>query len=195
MDIEVVLGSSARLGLELTDGANGLFPRATVYNGSPVPLTNVDLVGVSLGLYRALWTPPYAGHFDVVYRVFADAGHTQLADYEHSLDRVLAITPNDQPLLGAAYDDTSGTLRLEASLSRGGLALTAPTVTAVTLDVYDSDDSILFTVSDLAPDGQGLFRMTRSAPGLVADRLYSVKMTFTTAYGTFVGRRGFMTTT
>lgn len=194
MDIEVVLGSPARLGLELTDGSNALFPRATVYNGGPVPLTTVDLANVSLGLYRALWTPPYAGAFDIVYRVFSDVGHTVLADYEHGFDRVLASAPDDEPLLGAAYDDGAATLRMEASLSRRGVALTSPTVTAATLDVYDADDNILFTVSDLAPDSQGLFRMTKVSPGLIADRLYSVRMTFTTSYGSVVARRGFMTT-
>lgn len=194
MDIEVVLGSAARLGLEITDGSNSLFPRATIYNGGPVPLATVDLANVSLGLYRGLWTPPYAGAFDIVYRVFSDAGHTTLADYENGFDRVLATTPDDEPLLGAAYDDNAGVLRLEASLSRRGLALTPPTVVSVDLDVYDADDNILFSVSDLAPDGQGLFRMTKTAPGLIADRLYSVRMTFTTSYGTVVGRRGFMTT-
>ena len=195
MDIDIELGDVAYLSLKLTDGATGLFPRAVIYSPAPVPVATVDLTDSGQGLYRATWLPPATGAFDVVDLVFSDAGHTTDAEYEQGLDRLLVREPRDQALLGVSYDEAGDTLYLQASLNRSGEPLTSPVVTAVSFDVYDADNSVLFTVSDAAPDGQGVFRASKPAPGLIADRLYSVKMTFTTSYGSVVRSRGFMTTT
>jgi hypothetical protein len=96
--------------------------------------------------------------------------------------------------MGVAYDHQASVLRIDVSLNRNGRPVPPPTVVSAVISVYDADDSVLFTASDVSPDGQGMFRMTRTSPGLVADRLYSVHISITTSCGVVVGRRGFMTT-
>lgn len=192
-DLSVELGAATRLSLLLTDGVTGKFPRATIYNGSMVPVAAVDLVHTGLGVYRAPWTPPYAGLFNVVYRVFDDAGHTILADYEFSADTVVAITPPDEPMLGVSYDVDTDTVRFDAWLLRRGAQVA--NVLTCEVRVYNADDAILFTVTDAAPDGQGVFRMNRVTPGLVENSNYSCAVRITLATHTVEGRRGFKTVT
>lgn len=192
-DLDVELGAATRLALLLADGATGLFPRATIYNGSMVPVAAVDLPHTGLGIYRAPWTPPYPGLFNVVYRVFSDAGHTSLADYEFSEDTVAALTPPDEPQLGASYDETGDQLRIDTWLLRRGAQVL--TVTACEVRVYDADDNLLFTLTDSAPDGQGVFRMVKTAPGLVENVNYSCAVKITLPTHVIEGRRGFKTVT
>lgn len=189
-------GDPVKLGLQLVDGESDVYPRATIFNGngSPVPVGAVNLDHKSLGFYRADWMPPCPGRYFAVYRVFTDPGRTAEGDFERALDTI-SVWEWDPPILGVAYDDVAQTLRLEASLNRHGRPVPPPTVVSADITVYSGDDAVLFTVSDSTPDSQGMFRLTRTSPGLVADRLYSVHVAVTTTCGTVVGRRGFMTTT
>lgn len=192
-DLSCELGEATRLSLLLADGVTSKFPRATVYNGSAVPVAAVDLVHTGLGLYRASWSPPYAGLFNVVYRVFDDAGHTQLSDYEHSEDMVVASVPPDEPMFGASYDSDADELRFDVWVLRRGAQVVG--VTSCEVRVYDADDSLMFTITDAAADGQGVFRLVRAAPGLIQNRNYSVGLRVTLPTHVVESRRGFKTVT
>ncbi len=192
-DLDVELGAATRLSLLLADGSTVLFPRATIFNGSMVPVAAFDLVHTGLGIYRASWTPPFAGLFNVVYRVFDDAGRTQLSDYEFAEDTVAALVPPDEPMLGASYDQTSDELRFDVWVLRRGAQVLG--VTSCEVRVYDADNALLFTVTDAAPDAQGVFRMTKLAPPITENRNYSCAVKVTLPTHVVEGRRGFKTVT
>jgi hypothetical protein len=188
-------GDTVQLGLQLTDGVGTVFPNASIFNesGGSVPIDVLSLSHVSLGLYSAEWLPPCPGGYFAVYRLFNDMAMTTESDYERSIDTI-RVGEWDPPVMGVAYDYQSSTMRIDVSLNRNGRPVPPPTVASAVISVYDADDSVLFTASDVAPDSQGMFRMTKTSPGLVADRLYSVHISITTSCGVVVGRRGFMTT-
>jgi len=193
--IEAYAGVPVQLALTATDGATNLYPRATIFNGngSAVPVGAVNLDHKSIGFYRAeiLLAP---GIYRAVYRNFLDAGRTTLdTGREHDQDDII-VHPLDVPRLGVAYDDQSDTLLVEVTLSRGGAPMPAAELSAAKIDVYDADDNLLLTESDLAPDTLGVFRLQRSAPGLVADRLYYVRVEVTTTSGVVTANKGFHTT-
>lgn len=192
-DLNCELGEATRLSLLLADGATSKHPRATVYNGSAVPVAAVDLTHTGIGLYRASWSPPYAGLFNVVYRVFDDAGHTQLSDYEHVADTVVANVPPDEVLFGASYDPDVDELRMDVWVLRRGAQVVG--LTSCEVKIYDADDSLLFTVTDAAPDAQGVFRLLRATPGLAANRNYSVGLRVTLPTHVVESRRSFKTVT
>lgn len=189
-------GDPVRLGLQLTDGDGSRYPRATIFNGnaSPVPVGAVNLDHKSLGFYRADWFPPYPGNFFAVYRVFQDPARTIEADYDRVVDSV-TVFGFDQPLMGVTYDDQLDQLRADVSLTSKNKPVAPPTVVDALIEVFDADDNVLFSVADVAPDGEGVFRFLKSNPGLVEDRLYFVKITINTTLGQVIGRRGFMTAT
>jgi hypothetical protein len=189
-------GDPVKLCLQMIDGQVDVYPRATIFNGngSPVPVAAVNLDHKSLGFYRADWQPPCPGRYFAVYRVFTDAARTVEGDFDRALDTI-SVWEWDPPVLGVAYDDTAQALLLEASLNRNGVPVTPPTVVGADVTVYSNDDTVLFTVNDTTPDSQGMFRLAKFAPGLVADHLYSVHISVTTNCGVVVGRKGFMTTT
>ena len=193
--VETFAGLPAKLGVTATDGSTGLYLRATIFNGngSPVPITAVNLDHKSIGFYRADVTLA-TGRYFAVYRNFTDAGRTTLdPDREHDQD-VIVVHPFDTPRIGVAYDDLTDILIVEVTLSRNGAPVLAPELLTTTVTVYDSDDNAIFSVSDLAPDGQGVFRLTKSTPGLIADRLYYTEVEVSTSAGTVTAQKGFHTT-
>ena len=194
--IETYAGQAAQLAVTATDGRTDLWLRATVFNGnaSPVPVGAVNLDHKLIGFYRAEIILPAPGIYRAVYRNFVDAGRTVLdPDREHDQDTII-IRPLDTPRLGVAYDDLVDELLVEVTLSRDGRPMPASELNAAQVDVYDDDDNLIIAVSDLAPDGLGVFRLTRAAPGLVADRLYYVLVTVDTTAGTVTANKGFHTT-
>jgi hypothetical protein len=185
------LGESFRLALQLEDGGAGLFPRATIYNGSVVPVAAVDLDHTALGLYRKLYTPAAAKEFDVVYRVFTDAGRTTESDYERVTEKIVVTVPPDEPWLGVVYDDLADDLLVNVHLMRRGARVTA-NLTSCTVTVYDADDSVfLGPVTDNAADGEGVFRFSFNGPGLTDDRNYVVKIEVALSTHTVLGQKGF----
>jgi len=193
--IETRAGIPAQLALTAVDGHTGLYPRATIFNGngSVVPVAAVNLDHKSLGFYRAeiLLAP---GIYRALYRNFLDVGRVSLdPDREHDQDTIV-VKPLDVPRLGVAYDDDTDVLLVEVTLSRDGQPVPAAELSAAQVDVYDADDNLTISVSDLAPDTLGVFRLSQSAPGLNADRLYYLRATVTTTSGTVVANKGFHTT-
>jgi hypothetical protein len=194
-DLDAYAGQPVKLGLTATDGRTDLYPRATIFNGngSPVPVAAVNLDHKSVGFYRADITLAPGTYF-AVYRNFLDAARTSLDPYrEHDQDSI-RVWPLDVPRLGVAYDDLTDRLIVEVTLSRQGQPMPAAELAGAQIDVYDSDDNLIFTVSDLAPDSLGVFRMLKDAPGLTADRLYYVLVTVDTTAGQVTANKGFHTT-
>lgn len=194
-DLDAYAGQPVKLGLTATDGRTDLYPRATIFNGngSPVPVAAVNLDHKSVGFYRAdISLAP--GTYFAVYRNFLDAARTALDPYrEHDQDSI-RVWPLDVPRLGVAYDDLTDRLIVEVTLSRQGQPMPTAELTSAQIDVYDSDDNLIFTVSDLAPDSLGVFRMLKDGPGLTADRLYYVRVTVDTTAGQVTANKGFHTT-
>lgn len=193
--VEAYAGQPVKLGVTATDGRTDLFLRATIFNGngSPVPVAAVNLDHKSIGFYRAdVSLAP--GNYFAVYRNFTDVGRTTLdPDREHDQDSIV-VHPFDVPRLGVAYNDSSDILLIEVTLSRNGQPLPSSELTSATADVYDADDNLLFSITDSASDSLGVFRLTKSAPGLIHDRLYYVLVTVVTTAGSITANKGFHTT-
>lgn len=191
--VEAELGDVVKLSLLLTDGDGSLYPDVTIYDSNnviAVPATALAHVG--LGFYAVNWTPSSAGSYRAVYRVFSDAPRTVLADYERSLDLISVAVPPDEVMLGAAYDNTLDELRIDVWVLRRGQSVL--TVTSASVSVYDADDNLLYTLTDSAPDGQGVFRIIKPAPGLAEDRLYVCVVNITTTTHSASGKKGFKVT-
>lgn len=194
--IETYQGMPAQLAVTASDGRTDLYLRATVFNGngSPVPVAAVNLDHKAIGFYRASIELPAPGIYRAVYRNFTDAARTTLdPDREHDQDTIL-VRPLDVPRLGVAYDQITDLLMVEVTMTRQGQPMAASELTAAQVNVYDADDNLLLAVSDLAPDGQGVFRLSYTAPGLVPDHLYYVLVTVTTTSGIVTANKGFHTT-
>jgi hypothetical protein len=60
------------------------------------------------------------------------------------------------------------------------------TVTSCSVSFYSDTGGLLFTETDLAPDTQGVFRITRPNPGFTADQLIYAVASITTPTATIV---------
>lgn len=196
-DIEVLVGEVVPLSHKATDGNTGLYSRATIFNGnaSPVPVSAIDLDHKMLGLYRANHAALAAGTYVAVYRFFTDMARTTLAAYDQVTDTISVRDPVDdgtireEPMLGVAFDDAGNILKVDVYLLRNGQ--TVFDVVSCTADFYDADDNLVFSLSDSAPDAEGIFRMQQPNPGLIKNGLYNVQMSIVTPERTSVGSKGF----
>lgn len=192
--IETWAGIPAQLALTATDGRADLYPRATVFNGnaSPIPVGAVNLEHRMLGFYRASIALPGPGIYRAVYRNFLDPARTTVdRDREQDQDTII-VRPLDTPLLGVAYDQKIDTLFVEVSVGRNGQPMPASELLEAQVTVYDADDHAMWTIEDLLPDGRGVYRLTRTSPGLTAERLYHVHVRIQTqGAGTVEANKGF----
>jgi hypothetical protein len=194
-DIEVFVGETVPLSHNATDGNTGLYSRATIFNGGMIPISAINLDHKMIGLYRADHAALGAGSYVAVYRFFTDAARTTKADYEQKTDKIRVRDPvadgtiKEEAMLGVSYDGDTDTLLVDVYLLRNGQ--TAFDVVSCVADFYDSDDNLVFSLTDSAPDGEAIFRMTKPAPALVEDALYNVQMSIVTPARTVVGSKGF----
>lgn len=194
-DLETWAGLPVKLGLTASDGRTDLYPRATIFNGngSSVPVAAINLDHKSIGFYRADIVLA-SGTYFAVYRNYLDAGRSQLDhDREHDQDSIL-VHPFDVPRLGVAYDSSADRLLIEATLSRNGAPVPASELISVIIEVFDGDDNLLTTLTDVSPDTEGVFRASVPDPGLLPDKLYFTKVAINTGAGVVVGQAGFQTT-
>lgn len=189
------LGDPLPLQIKATDGNVALFPRATVFDGVGAPVAVRDLTHLGQGLYRDLtFTPTAVGVFAASYQVFADAGHTTLADYEQASDLFAVELRDEEPMLAANYNESLDELRLATWLLRAGTQ--ALDVSSVAISIQAADDLVVLTPTDLAPDTQKVFRLTVAAPGLVAGTVYTATVTMTLVSGRVVrGQKAFKAVT
>ena len=76
----------------------------------------------------------------------------------------------------SVYNNTTDTLQVAAWLDQNGETVTGPTSATINFRKA-SDGSLLFTMlSDAAPDAQGIFYMTKAAPGFTADTAYYMEV-------------------
>lgn len=88
-----------------------------------------------------------------------------------------------------AYDPTGDVLIGNVWAERFSGASIA--VTAVTSRWYDEDGTLQFTFTTAGPDAQGVFKVSRSAPGLVRGKSFYVESDYTiTGVGTITARKG-----
>lgn len=191
-DYEIDLGETVRLSLTVDDGNTGVFPKATIYNGSVVPVAAVNLTHVALGMYRGDFTPSLAKNFDVVFRVFSDPARTVETDYLRRSELIKVNLPPDEPRLGVVFDSTADQLLVNVHVLRKGVRINASLLSSATVTVFDDDNNaVLGPMTDSAPDGEGVFRFSLPSPGLVADRLYIVKISVVLTTHTITGQKGF----
>jgi len=88
----------------------------------------------------------------------------QILDKEDSL---LALATVKQSY---AFDPIAELLTGQVWIERGNTVVANPISVSVTW--YNSDGTALFTMTDSAPDAQGIFKVSRSTPGLVRNRSY-----------------------
>lgn len=193
--IETYAGVPTVLGLTATDGKTDLYPQASLFKeGAATPWGVVDMLHRSIGFYSATVTLSDAGLYRAVYRNFTDAGHTVPDTTRDNDQDTVLVRPLDDPKIGVSYDQALDTLLVEVTISRNGQPMPSAELTSAIVRAYDSDDHQLFSVSDLAPDSYGVFRLIKAAPGLLPDHLYFVRVSvYTSTAGTIFANKGFHT--
>lgn len=105
MNLQAIPGAAVVLRHKLHDSNADVFPQAVVVDaiGTIVATVDLDPVAAVGGLYHGdLTAPATDGDYDVVTRVYTDAGHTLLsALYEDGLD-LLRVDDDLRRLLGLA---------------------------------------------------------------------------------------------
>jgi hypothetical protein len=196
-DIEVFIGEVVPLSHNATDGNTGLYSRATIFNGnaSPVPISAINLDHKSIGLYRANHAALPAGTYVAKYRFFTDVARTSLADYEQPSDTISVRDPvadgtiKEEPMLGVSYDDENNELLVHVFVLRNGQRA-LDSISAI-VEIFDDDDNLIVTLTDDAPDGEGVFRMTTANFGISENELYAVTISIVTPERTVIGTKGF----
>ena len=193
--IETHAGVPTTLAATASDGREDLYLRAFIFDDSDSsPIAYVDLDHQSQGFYRASVTILAPGYYRAVYENFLDEERTT-PDTDRAKDQDgILVHPVDPPQLGVVFDQTTNRLLIDITVSRNGAPMPADELTSAEVAIYDSDDHMLYLVSDLAPDTLGVFRFIKTSPRLIASRLYYAKATVVTTAGTVVANKGFQTT-
>lgn len=169
------------------------------YTGPWTPATN-DTYNVQFFVYsnsaRTIENKLYARSLEF-WRAFDDmatATATEAADAVWDEDMALhniansagdfltriPVTPagaRERVVQGYSFVQTSNTMIGNLWLEKDGqLELS---VTSCTVDFYDSSGVLLFSETDLTPDAQGIFKISRFNPGFVADQLVYAVATVT----------------
>lgn len=96
-------------------------------------------------------------------------------------------------MMNVGFDDDTNILTFETWLEIEGVIETA--VTNAKLSLRDEDGTEVFTgLSNATPDANGVFKMTKSAPGLSADTTYYAKMAIEFEGADVVTIKGLITT-
>jgi len=93
--------------------------------------------------------------------------------------------------LAVLFDETTNILKADVWLLSDGQTVTDPT--QVTFQVFDgAAPSPFINITDSSPDARGVFHLTKSNPGMVANTMYAAKASIThastvTDYNTTIG--------
>lgn len=167
--MEFFSGETVPLSLVLGDYATGLFPRARVYNGLSL-ITTINLAAGPNGYYFSTWTAGIPGRYEVVYEIYADAGHTVLSTrYDAAEDESVHVRDVPAGQTGSirqsfTLDTTSNAIIVNVWLEVDGGEVSSG-VTNATLVLYASDGTVLETpAAQPTPVVQGVFRFSVTIP-------------------------------
>lgn len=95
MNIQV--GDTVPIELQIADGATNQYPRALVYSEASALLITIDLAHDNQGNYSGnTYVMPNNEFVKVVYIVYSDSGHTTLnTDYERDLEIFYRLLPDE----------------------------------------------------------------------------------------------------
>lgn len=80
-------GTPTPLTLNLEDGETGVYPRAFIFSNGSI-ITSVDLGHIGLGRYSGTWIPGALSHYDALFVVYTDTGHSSESDiYTREMER------------------------------------------------------------------------------------------------------------
>ena len=94
--------------------------------------------------------------------------------------------------LNVAYDDDTSDLYMDVWLDRDGTSILASELVSCSVELYDSNGTLLFTSNSASADADGRFRMSENL-SLISDRAYSAKVTVTDIRGTVETNQAFTT--
>lgn len=99
------------------------------------------------------------------------------------------LADHHRAVANVGYDGV--TLTVNAWLERRGEL--APNPSSCTVTVYDDAGAQQFSLTDAAPDAQGVFRMTKTSPGLAAGKSYYAKVAVAAGGATYLTIEGVAT--
>lgn len=161
----------------VTGKVNGDFTKLLCLNGaadgSAVTVTEVN-AATRAGVYTITFTPTAVGHYSLyVHEGNADGGQMwDIESFTKNVDDLAAIQYDC--VGGVTYDAANDDLNITAFLLKDGQIV--PGATSVTVKIFPDSAVELFTVTDAAPDANGVFRMTKNAPGLVEGETHSAQI-------------------
>jgi len=82
-----------------------------------------------------------------------------------------------------ALDESTSIMYFEVWLERNAMPVADGDLVSCSVEVYDKDGTLLFTVTSSTPDGNGRFSIERSSVTLTADRPYVMNVTVTDTTG------------
>ena len=81
--INGVKNTAVLLDLQLGGGDTNLYPQVEIRNAVGTLLNTYNLTHIADGLYTYSWTISTEGYYSIVFKVYADSGHTVLSeDYD-----------------------------------------------------------------------------------------------------------------
>lgn len=97
-----------------------------------------------------------------------------------------------------SYNQTADRFDVQVWIEKGNMLFNTgtPDMGTCTINLYDKDGVLQFTISDTLPDAQGIYTASELTPGLVADTLYYAVASVAVASapgGTVSGAKGMFT--
>ena len=135
--LRATIGEAAPLQIQVGDGRADLYPQVSVHNiAGAVVVGPMDLPHFAEGLYGSSHTFTVDGMFTAVYRLYEDAAHTVLADYDIEAESIEATSDktNILKMLGIVHHNT-----VEDMYTYDG----AGNLTSVRVRAYDSETNAL----------------------------------------------------
>jgi len=125
-------------------------------------------------------------------------GQISVGDYLDFIDaRISDIQDDFVVLMTLSLNQDNDRLDIIAWIENRNLLFNTPAVMGIcTVSVYDKDGAVQFTATSPIPDAQGIYKIEKTAPGLVADQLYyaTASIPVTIAPGSVVsGAKGMFT--
>jgi hypothetical protein len=105
--LRATLGEAVPIQVQVGTGQGNLYGRAKMYDLTGSLVTTLSLPHIDGGLYGTTYTFNTAGHFTVVYQLFADAGFTTPSGFDIEAEAIEANSDktNILRILGLTHDN------------------------------------------------------------------------------------------